>query len=130
MNNTTLETDALMKNFRVRIKRALSRSATDCGVDREILAKRLTVLTGDRVSKNMLDGYCAETRANRLPADLVPAITRECGPALLSEMVRRAGYHLIDDEGLRLIEIGQAVQAVQESRRVLNEKIDGGAFDA
>ena len=55
-----------------RIRNALKQDLAQCSLSREEVAIRLTVRAG-RVSLAMLDAYVSETKANKFPAELVPA---------------------------------------------------------
>ena len=69
-----------------RIRKALKQDLAECHLSREEVAIRLTVRMG-RVSLAMLDAYVAETKANKFPAELIPAWIEVTGSRRILELL-------------------------------------------
>lgn len=85
-------------------------AATD--MSRTEIARRLTTLTGVRVTHGMLASWVAPSRKNRIPANVIPAIceiTGNCKP--LQILAGQCGLFIADPRLVQFAVIGQATIA-------------------
>jgi hypothetical protein len=92
----------------------------------------MTYLLGRSVTEKMLNAFTAESRDDRRwPAEFDRAFCEATGDnSLLLDRARRAGLIVIDEEQLKLLEIGRAYverqRAVAEFDRLEREMNGGG----
>jgi hypothetical protein len=61
-------------NFNLVLRHLLSSLLKECPASREIIAARMTELTGDAITKHQLDSWTAESREGwRFPLEYLPA---------------------------------------------------------
>ena len=91
--------------------------------DRDQIAQMLSDLVGRRVTKNNLDTYTGQARPNRLPADLLPALTCLLGPSLLTRIGVAAGCAVMERQDAAFARYGQlhfiTVQAKKQEEEML-----------
>ncbi len=95
--------------IRRALNSALARVQRQRGENRTTLAAELSALTGRRISKVMLDSYTGAGRANRLPADLLPALCVLLGPELLSAIAGLAGCQIMTRDEVILAQAGKVI---------------------
>lgn len=79
-------------SLHVRLAKAISLCLGECGMDREIVAARMTELLDERVSKQMLDNYASPSKEHLISATRLAAlvqVTDDIRP--LNELLRDAG---------------------------------------
>jgi hypothetical protein len=91
------------------MKAALSADMRQCRLSRAQIADQLSFRAGRKISEAMLDNFAAESKEHRFPADLVCLWVRITGSRrLLDAIADEAGYHIVDEVGKRLMDIGAA----------------------
>lgn len=95
--------------------------------DRPQIAAIMSELTGRAITKPMLDTWTGESRANRMPAELVPAFCLAVGNVRLKQQMAAAmGALVMDTQQARLARMGQyalITVMAQEQMRVLADSL-------
>ena len=95
------------------IRRHLNRLIQASGVNREIIAERMSRYSGHPVSKTMLDSWTGAGRPNAFPLHYLRALIRACDAgseaehAFLTPVLDGTGWSPVDAARARLIAIGQ-----------------------
>ena len=103
-------------NFDRSIRRSLNKAINASPYNRHQLAEMLSELCGRYISKPMLDTYTGASRPNKLPADLLPALTFLLGPDLLTEIGAAAGCAVLEERQASFARIGQLQFMVLQAR--------------
>jgi hypothetical protein len=70
-----------------RVRRALAQDLKECRWSREQVAAAISKLVSREISLAQIDAYCAETKTNRFPVELIPAWVRVTGSKRLLELL-------------------------------------------
>jgi hypothetical protein len=96
---------------REAIREALTLDLADTDMPREIIAKELSRLTSEKISRNHIDNWTSEARTDRyFPIQIATAwmiVLRS--PRLARIMLKGTGYGLADEETLGLAELGEVI---------------------
>lgn len=106
------------------VRQALNRAIKANPMGRDQIAERLSVLVGRKITKAMLDTFTGAGRPNRLPAELLPALTAVLGPVLLDEIARVAGCRVLESEEVQFARLGQAYILFSQMQHEVSENID------
>lgn len=131
---TVLDFDAYVAPGRFNddalIRATITASIRKCPKSREVIAEEMSVALDVRVTAKMLNTYSADAmQLNRLPAAWLRAFCLAVGSdALMRCVAETAGYRLIRDEEIQLLEFGRqfllskrATEKAQELERQLAE---------
>lgn len=112
------------------IRRYVGRLIQASGVNREILAERMTKLSGHPVTKAMLDSWTGAGRPNAFPLHYLRALIRasdagnEAEHAFLTPILDGTGWSPVDVARARLIGLGQyagaIIQAITQMAGLVN----------
>jgi len=94
-------------DFDQRIRSSLNNVIKNSVFSRAQIADQLTSLVGRDVSESTLNTYTGKGRPNRLPADLLPALTMVLGPEFLAEIASWAGCQIAERHEMTMARIGQ-----------------------
>ena len=96
-----------------------------CPLSREEIAFRLSERAGRHITGVMVDAWVSTTKANRFPAELIPAWTAVLGSKRLIEMLvaEMDGLSLCRLEDLEFAELGRARLRAEKLAQGLWEKI-------
>jgi len=100
-------TDVGALSFEQKMRRILGSAITKSPLNREQIADLLTDYVGRPITKSMLDSFTGAGRPNRLPADLLPALTAVLGPKILLEIAAVSGCRLMERYDAQLARLGQ-----------------------
>ncbi|WP_142849789.1 hypothetical protein [Telmatospirillum sp. J64-1] len=126
-----LEPGAL--DYDQRLRALLNKAIKACPFDREQIAALVSSLVGREITKAQIDSWTGATRANRFPAELIPAMCQALGNTiLLSGLAEASGCRLIEGRELQFARLGQLFlvlrQADAEAQRLVAElPLFGGA---
>ncbi len=108
---------------------------SNCGLSRVQIADAIARLTGLSVTERQLNNFSADSRPEyRFPLELTRAFCTVTGDdRLLTFSAELAGLHVIDDDGMQLLELGReylrqkrAAAAMASYERILQGvEIDG-----
>lgn len=106
-------------NISLRFTDALSQAMRKCKISRYQVAAQMSELTGDDISKTMLDAYTAQSKEyHRFPAIWLPAFkaaTGSCEP--LAILAEASNCHLLTGEEAIYAEIARLERKEEEIRR-------------
>ncbi len=118
------ERDVRAATIQGRVAMALSQAMADCTLDRPAIAKRMSDFLGETVSKNMLDAYASQARADQvinLPRFV--ALIHATGDRRLLEMLAEMfGWAVIPRKFLPLIELA-AIRDREDALRKQREAL-------
>lgn len=99
---------------------ALKTALNNCGLGRDTVAEELSRLTGDKISVNHINNWCAESKNGwRLPMEYAAAlslITQDMG--VVRAALEGTGMVVLDKEGKDYFELGK----ITAESRVKNRK--------
>ena len=103
-----------------RLAKAIGIALEDCGFTRDVVADRMSDYLGRRVSKNMLDAYASEARAEHIISTprFAALVHATLDRRLLEMLAAPFGWAVIDRKYLPLIELA----AVQDRRDELDRQ--------
>ena len=105
---------------------ALKRTLSECGIDREDVAKEMSRLVGEDISVHMLNNWCAEGKTNRrFPLECAKALALITGDTRVLDAALGPELAVLDDEGQVCLEYGQLVledKVRGKRKRQLQEK--------
>jgi hypothetical protein len=110
-------------NFNLALRRLLSDILKSYPASREIVAGRMSELTGDQITKYQLDSWTAESREGwRFPLEYLPAfeVATETTELLVWAANVRGGKVLIGKEALDA-EIGKLERVKEEASRKIKQ---------
>ena len=84
------------------VRRLVNEAIDATDISREQLCERLTRLVGRTISVATLNSFTGASRPNRMPADLLPALTIILGPHIMDGIAAAAGYRLLNREDAAL----------------------------
>ena len=96
-------------NMEQRTRRALNDAITASLYTREHIAEMLSPMVGREITKSMLDSFTGASRPNRLPADLLPALTVVLGTNFIGSIMAPAGCRVMEREEVAFARLGQIV---------------------
>ena len=102
------------------ISKGVSETLSRCGRSREDVARAMTeYLDGETISKGVLDGYAAESRAdliiNLVRLDALLAVTRDS--TILEMIARRHGWMVVERRYLDAIKLADLLEHGEEVKR-------------
>ncbi|MEI7608590.1 MAG: hypothetical protein WCJ64_14530 [Rhodospirillaceae bacterium] len=103
------------------IRRHLNHLIQASGVNREIIAERMSKYSGHPVTKTMLDSWTGAGRPNAFPLHYLRALIRACDAgneaehAFLVPILDGTGWSPVDAARARLIALGQYAGAIVEA---------------
>lgn len=108
-----------------KVKDMLYEDLKACPLSREEIAFRLSERAGRHITGVMVDAWVSTTKANRFPAELIPAWTAVLGSKRLIEMLvaEMDGLSLCRLEDLEFAELGRARLRAEKLAQGLWEKI-------
>ncbi len=98
------------------VRDCLNRVIDAAPFDREQIAAMLTLRVGRRITKAMLDTYTGASRPNKLPADLLPALSAILGPELLIMIGAAAGCAVLEQRQATFARLGQLQFIIAQAR--------------
>ena len=108
-------------DFDQRIRAGLNELIDRSPFDREQIAEMLSHRTGRRITKIMLDTYTGQSRPNKLPADLLPALTAILGPDLLVKIGEASGCAVLEHQQAKFARLGQLHFIITQARAQASE---------
>ncbi len=112
-------------DFDQRIRAALNEAIKNSVYSRAQIAEQVSILVGRNVSESTLNTFTGAGRPNRLPADLLPALTMILGPSLLSMIASGAGCQIAERGEMQMARLGQLFlitnAAKKEQTRIIDE---------
>lgn len=121
-------------NIDIEWRAALNDAIDESGLTRDVIAAEMTRLLGAdprySISKANLDAWTAGSRtAWRFPVIYLPAFIEVTGASwLLDRLARMHGRHVVDDDTLRLAEIGRTeceIDRLQGRSRTIRDSLAG-----
>lgn len=104
----------------VDVRAILSADLKECEKSREQVALDLSEIVGTRITLAMIDAMVAPTKANRFPAEWIPAWIRVTGSErLFRELCGAAGLFLGSEEDRDFAELGRARLKAEKLERKL-----------
>lgn len=104
------------------IRNCLNQAIEDSPYNREQIASLISHRVGRRITKPMLDTYTGASRPNKLPADLIPALTAVIGPRLLMMIGEASGCAVLEQQQATFARLGQLqfiiAQAKQQQEQI------------
>lgn len=92
----------------VQIKRWTNEAIEQSVFDRPQIAAIMSELTGQKITKAMIDTWTGAARANRMPGELIPAFCLAVGNGhVMERMAAAMGALLMDTAQARLARMGQ-----------------------
>ncbi len=102
------------------VTEALKTALSHCGLGRDTVAEELSRLTGDKISVNHINNWCADSKNGwRLPLEYAAAlsvITQDMG--IIAAALKGTGMTVLDKEGKDYYELGK----ITAESRVKNRK--------
>lgn len=111
--------------FDQRMRRALNNAIKASPLSRDQVADLVSDYCGREVTKSTLDTFTGSGRPNRLPADLLPALTVVLGPDLLNEIALAAGCRVMVREEVQLARLGQTYLLSLQLREEMSRLVEG-----
>jgi len=100
------------------VRQTLNEEIRNCPLDRGQIAEMLSSMVGRSITKTVLDTYTGASRPNRLPVDLLPALTAVLGPSFIKRIAEASGCHLMERNEVAMARIGEVflikIQAEKE----------------
>jgi hypothetical protein len=111
-----------------RVCRAVSLSLKESGVDRSLIAERMSEFLGEEVSKNMLDAYSSQAREEHVinVVRFIALIHATRDRRLLEMVAEMFGWAVIERRYLKLIELA----SLNEHRDELRQRADAARRQA
>jgi len=109
------------------VRRQLNGLIAASGVNREVLAERMSRLSGHPVTKAMIDSWTGAGRPNAFPLHYQRAFVRACnaGPqaelTFLEPLLEGTGWAAVDAVRARLVALGQWALALIQGYQRMNE---------
>ncbi|WP_421780759.1 hypothetical protein [Kiloniella litopenaei] len=112
-------------NMEQKTRRALNDAISASPYNRDQIAEMLTSMVDRKITKSMLDSFSGASRPNRLPADLVPALTVVLGTDFLTKLMTPAGCRVMERAEVAFARLGQIVlikhNLHQQEKELINE---------
>ena len=106
---------------------ALKRALDRCGLDREEVAKELTRLVGEEISKHTINNWCAEGKTNRrFPLECAKALALITGDDGVLAAALEPEFTPLNEDGQACLEFGRLViedQLRSKRKRQLKERV-------
>ena len=106
-----------------KLRKALKTDLAECRLSRDEVAARLSVRMG-RVGAATLDAYIAESKANKFPAELIPAwveVTKS--RRILTLLCGEIGLSVATEEDRDFADLGRAHLKSEKLRKKLEAKV-------
>ncbi|MBE7415118.1 MAG: hypothetical protein HS130_07790 [Deltaproteobacteria bacterium] len=99
-----------------RLNALLSKALKHCPLSRELVAGRMSELTGEEITKTTIDAWTASSKAkHRFPAKYLPAFIEATGDReILKVMAEMTGCYLVEGEDALLTELGRIEKTKEE----------------
>lgn len=109
-------------SLRARIARGVAETLRECSMDRAEVARLMAEFLDEDVTKNMLDAYASEARAEHtIPYLRLAALVHVTGDhRLLQLLADLFGLAVIDKDYLPWVEYGQAAEKRDELNRIMD----------
>lgn len=106
-----------------KLRRAVSDAIDKSAFSRDQIADMVSELAGRKVTKATLDTFTGASRPNRMPADLLPALTSVLGPTVLNFISNESGCRLIERQEAAFARIGQLYLVTLQAQREQEETL-------
>jgi hypothetical protein len=118
-------------DYATELRCVLSEAIKNSPHSRHVIAARMSELTGQDISKMMLDAWTAESRSPwRFPFEYAAALEAACATTCLQELLgRKRGSRILVGEDALLAELGRLEQLkvdIGARARALKERIRRG----
>ncbi|WKZ32957.1 MAG: hypothetical protein QY316_00695 [Thermodesulfobacteriota bacterium] len=99
-----------------RLNALLSKALKHCPLSRELVAGKMSELTGEEITKTTIDAWTASSKAkHRFPAKYLPAFIEATGDReILKVMAEMTGCYLVEGEDALLTELGRIEKTKEE----------------
>lgn len=109
-------TEAGSLNIKHRLKAILTQALKRNPLSRELIAGKMSELTGEDITKTTIDAWTASSKEkHRFPAEYVPAFIKAAGDReILKIMADMSGGYFIEGEDALLTELGRIEKQKEE----------------
>lgn len=123
-------------HFKRPLQKLLNTAIEQSPYGREQIAEMASSLTGENVTKAMIDSWTGAGRPNRFPAEMIPAFVAILGPGVLLHGITEAcGCKVTERHEAALARAGQYFLVIEQAKEELHKlahdlPIFGGSADA
>lgn len=110
-------------NITLQLQEIIDKCIGQCSVSRDIIAGRMTELTGHQITRCMLDSWTSSAKQkHRFPAEFLPAFCAAVGSVQpLSFLARKSGVFTLPDRDVLRAELARKMETRDDANREIKK---------
>jgi len=110
-------------NITLQLQEIIDKCIGQCSFSRDIIAGRMSELTGHQITRCMLDSWTSSAKQkHRFPAEFLPAFCTAVGTyEPISFLARKSGIFTMPDKEVLMAEMARKIETREEANREIKK---------